>query len=64
MEFKPNINDTKKVEKIADNLEGVSFSQGDELGKAVSDVSLEKGFLARIKKLFNTVSTKSKKIAQ
>jgi len=64
METKTNKNDQKNVEEISENLEGVSFSDGNELGNAVSDVSHERGFFATIKRMFKKQSTSLKKTAQ
>ncbi len=58
MQTNTEIKEQKEVEKVADNLEGVSFSGGNELGEAVQDVTPEKkGILAKILQLFKKKSS-------
>jgi hypothetical protein len=53
MDTNLDIKDQKELQEVAQNLEGVAFSGGQELGAAVREVvPSKKGFLATLKKLF------------
>ena len=58
MQTKAEMKEQKELEKIAENLAGVSFSGGSELEGAVRDVMPEKkGILARILRIFKKKSS-------